>query len=286
MYLIINAINLTTTTVRTDFMYEIKSMNLRPLRNSEGFQYHNEHIALITERDPRRLGIAAEFGAYVAAFNEFDDAFKLTQKSSFTELIKDADHERDKTRTGMYFITRGMINHHDQTISSAAVRTDILFNNTYGNVNKKSYNEQTGLIINMIQDLRGKHAADVAALGLTAWVDELERRNNVVQDLVRERAGEKTDTADLVLRDARDKTEDWYRAIVKKVNALVVVEGHENYMEYIAAHNEIIHRYTQTIKTREGRSAKKKVAEAAKKEAEAKKSETVGAGTAETVKEN
>ena len=235
---------------------KINTIKLLSLRNDEHFQFNSEHIALINECGANALNIAALFDDYYAHFQEEDAALKKVEKSDYTRLIKDADHIRDGIYSGIVLVNHGNSKHYEPNVKAAATRVKILFD-TYGNLSKKPINEQTAAITNIIQDLRGKYAEDVDATGIGGWVDELERTNNIVAKLVKERADETASKVTIVLKEARADVDTAYRAIVERVGAAVIIEGQEKYETYINKLNEIIHRYMQAIKVREGRAKKK-----------------------------
>jgi hypothetical protein len=124
----------------------------------------------------------------------------------------------------------------------AADRLKILFD-TYGNVAKKPVNEESSAIYNILQDLKGKYAADIDTVGAGQWVTELETRNAAVERLVKERFDETASRCDIVLKTARTELDAAYAAIRKRVNALVEVEGAGAYEQFIKALNAVIAKY-------------------------------------------
>jgi len=122
--------------------------------------------------------------------------------------------------------------HFNIEVREAAKRLKIVFD-TYGNIAKKSLNEQTSATYNILQELEGQYATDAAKVGLTPWIAEL----------VRNRVDEGSVKVDIVLRKARIQLDEKYHAIVERINALAVVEGVENYEAFIRKLNINIAKY-------------------------------------------
>jgi len=236
---------------------KVQGMKTTNMRNDEHFQFHTEHIALINALNPQALGISQMFEEYKAFFDEEDIALKKVNKSDYTRLIKEADKIRDEVYGGIVQVNEGNTKHFNKDIKATAMRLKILFD-TYGNLSRKPLNEQTAAITNIMQDLKGKYQADINASSLNGWAAELERTNNAVAELVKERSNETASKVTIVLAQARANVDAAYRKIVERINAAVIMEGVQNYETYIKGINEIINRYTAALKVREGRAAKKR----------------------------
>ena len=102
--------------------------------------------------------------------------------------------------------------------------------------------KETGLLVNFITDLEDKYSAQVAKLGLTAFVTNLKEANERVRTLTLQRTNEKMGVTVGALKAARTATDDAYRALVKMVNALALVFGEKDYTAFIDyANTEITH---------------------------------------------
>jgi hypothetical protein len=129
---------------------------------------------------------------------------------------------------------------------------------TYKKVDKKNLIEQTAAVTNMMQELNGRYAPDVAAVGAGGWAAQLETRNNALHALIKERFDEAAARTDIVLRAARLEVDKQYRIIVERMNALVIVEGPDAYASFIRRLNVIIAKYAQYLSAGQGRRAAKK----------------------------
>ena len=214
-------------------MIKINSITLSRLRNDANFQFHTEFKELAEKQTPEALKIKPQFDDYLPLYEKVDLAFKKINKSSITEQIQDADKARDNIWKSLTEINTAALRHFDGEVQSAAKRLKIVFD-TYGNIARKSLNEQTSATYNILQDLESsKYAPDVAKVGLGEWVAELKARNTSFAELMRDRVGEGSLKVDIVLKKARAQLDEAYYAIAERVNAFVVIEGVGDYEPFI-----------------------------------------------------
>ena len=246
---------------------EIKNLTTHHLRNSAHMQFNFDVVALILEFSAARLGIAALFNVYQACVNMQDFVYKKIIKSEYTEKIKEADKKRDTVYKNIVDALKMLVRYHIAEIRDAARRLQIMVE-TFENVPQKSYDEQTGDITNILQEFRGKYAPDVELTKLTELVDELERTNKAFDELMKTRNEELSGKVTKTMQDARNETDDAYVAIRKRINALIEVEGPENYAEFVSRLNVVIDRYRLLLAKSHGK--KKETKAAAKKKEPAK----------------
>ncbi|GBU26345.1 hypothetical protein R83H12_03041 [Fibrobacteria bacterium R8-3-H12] len=222
---------------------KIDSIHLSHLRNDAHFQFHTEFKDLVASHNPETLKITPQFEAYLPLYARVDEALKKIVKSEFTAKIHEADKARDEIYLGMAETTAAALRHFNPATREAAERLKILLD-TYGNVANKPLNEETSAIYNILQELKGKYAADVSSVGIEQWVSELETRNAAFETLVKERFDETAArTTDIVMKQARAQLDDVYKGIVERINALAVVEGVAAYEAFIKTLNAVIAKY-------------------------------------------
>ena len=107
--------------------------------------------------------------------------------------------------------------------------------------------KETGLLVNFITDLEDKYSAQVAKLGLTAFVTNLKEANERVRMLTLQRTNEKMGVTVGALKSARTSSDDAYRALVKMVNALALVFGEKDYTAFIDYVNTEITHYKREV---------------------------------------
>jgi hypothetical protein len=254
---------------------KINSIDTNHMRNDAHFQFFTEFRDLAAAEGPEKLKIKPLLDAWAALYLREDEALKKIIKSEYTAKIQEADKARDEIFSGMVEITRASLKHYDETARAAAGRLKIVLD-TYKNIDKKTVNEQTSAVTNLLQELKGKYAPDTAAVGVDGWAAELETRNNALGALIRERFDESASKSDIVLKEARAQVDKQYRTIAERINALVIVEGADVYESFIRRINAIIAKYARAINTSQGRRAAKKAGADAGDEGAADSAETSG----------
>ena len=222
------------------------------LRNDAHFQFYTEFRNLVEKEEALKQKIAAQFETWLPLYEKEDIALKKIVRSAITAQIQEADRVRDEIYTGIVETNTAALKHYGEDVRSAATRLKILFD-TYGDVARKPLNEQTSAVYNILQELKGKYAADAATIGVAGWVLELEARNNAFADLMRERFDETAGRTDIVLKEARSEVDQSYFSIREKINALVIVEGVASYENFIRTLNAVIAKYTALTKPKGGK---------------------------------
>ena len=243
---------------------KVESIKLSALQNAEHFELMDEFIRIVvTFLTNSPLGLLARdiealFNAFKQTFAIEDDAYKLILKSAITRQLSQLDGVRDSDWTNLTGNVNLLLKHFNTAIADAAYRVKIEFDG-FGKIAQKGYNAETADIVNIIQSLRGKLAADVATLGLAEWVDRLEQSNLDFMTAFSERGDEQTDKNALGrMRDARLATDGDYRAIVNRINAGIEYNGPQEYEAFVGRLNTHIKYYNDTIAQRRGRAAAEK----------------------------
>ena len=222
-------------------MKEIYDINIQRMNNGAHFTFVSNILAR-AEADTAVKGKASELVSnFKVAVAAEDEALKISQKSLLTDDIAKADIDRDALYAGYKKAVEAFL---AMPIADMAQAAKVLAQhikdykiNTAGQLDK-----ETGLLVNFITDLEDKYAAQVAKLGLTAFVTNLKEANERVRTLTLQRTNEKIGITVGALKAARTASDDAYRALVKMVNALALVYGEKDYTAFIDyANTEITH---------------------------------------------
>jgi len=209
----------------------IRKIVLASLRNDLHFQFHTEFRARVLANDAEALKVKELFDAYLPLYERENMAFKKTTKSEFTEKIQKAGADRSTIYRGIKEINSISLRHFDPLTRDAASRLKTVFD-THGKLANKPISEQTSAICNMVQDFKGKYSADVAAIGVTDWVAELDARNAVFEDLVKQRDDEIAAKMPFVLRKVRADIDNVYYAIARRIDAYIELYGINGYEQF------------------------------------------------------
>ena len=227
-------------------MKEIYDINIQRMNNGAHFTFVSNILAR-AEADTTIKGKASELVSnFKAAVAAEDEALKISQKSLLTDEIAKADSDRDALYAGYKKAVEGFL---AMPIADMAQAAKILSQHIkdYKINTAEQLDKETGLLVNFISDLEDKYAAQVAKLGLTAFVTNLKEANERVRTLTLQRTNEKIGITVGALKTARTASDDAYRALVKMVNALALVFGEKDYTAFIDYVNTEITHYKREV---------------------------------------
>ena len=227
-------------------MKEIYDINIQRMNNGAHFTFVSNILAR-AEADTAVKGKAADqVNNLKAAVSTEDEALKISQKSLLTDEIAKADNDRDALYAGYKKAVEGFL---AMPIADMAQAAKILSQHIkdYKINTADQLDKETGLLVNFISDLEDKYAAQVAKLGLTAFVTNLKEANERVRTLTLQRTNEKIGITVGALKTARTASDDAYRALVKMVNALALVFGEKDYTAFIDYVNTEITHYKREV---------------------------------------
>ena len=227
-------------------MKEIYDINIQRMNNGAHFTFVSNILAR-AEADTAVKGKASELVSnFKTAVSAEDEALKISQKSLLTDEIAKADSDRDALYAGYKKAVEGFL---AMPIADMAQAAKILSQHIkdYKINTADQLDKETGLLVNFISDLEDKYAAQVAKLGLTAFVTNLKEANERVRTLTLQRTNEKIGITVGALKTARTASDDAYRALVKMVNALALVFGEKDYTPFIDYVNTEITHYKREV---------------------------------------
>ena len=227
-------------------MKEIYDINIQRMNNGAHFTFVSNILAR-AEADTAVKGKASELVSnFKAAVAAEDEALKISQKSLLTDEIAKADSDRDALYAGYKKAVEGFL---AMPIADMAQAAKILSQHIkdYKINTADQLDKETGLLVNFISDLEDKYAAQVANLGLTAFVTNLKEANERVRTLTLQRTNEKIGITVGALKTARTASDNAYRALVKMVNALALVFGEKDYSSFIDYVNTEITHYKREV---------------------------------------
>ena len=227
-------------------MKEIYDINIQRMNNGAHFTFVSNILARV-ESDTAVKGKAADqVSNFKAAVAAEDEALKISQKSLLTDDITKADSDRDALYAGYKKAVEGFL---AMPIADMAQAAKILSQHIkdYKINTADQLDKETGLLVNFITDLEDKYSAQVAKLGLTAFVTNLKEANERVRTLTLQRTNEKIGITVGALKTARTASDDAYRALIKMVNALALVFGEKDYTPFIDYVNTEITHYKREV---------------------------------------
>jgi DNA-dependent RNA polymerase auxiliary subunit epsilon len=234
---------------------KILRIRFHNLRNEEWFQLYTEFKDLVEASGASTLDIVALFATFLIFYNQADEALDLIRKSLDTDLMEEADMKRDHTYRGLADAVKSSLNHFNAAKKQAAEEVTLVIEH-FGNLAAKAPNEETAGIYNLTQMLSDEYVAQVALLGLTDWVTELQQDNEAYETLVKARNDEVVARTKFRMKTVRREAEAVYRQIVTRLEAQTVLSDSPELEDFITKLNGFLLRYENVIAIRRGISGK------------------------------
>ncbi|MDP4271695.1 MAG: DUF6261 family protein [Bacteroidota bacterium] len=238
-------------------MEQIKDFSLHSLQNEEHYKFQCDFDGLVQLYTPATLRIEAAYNLYKPVFEGEGEALNLVRKSSYTQSLSDADGVRDTTVDGLEDAIKSGLKHFNPAVREAANRLKILLD-SHGDIVRKSYDKETADITKLISELRGNYAADVATLGITDWVNELERNNNNFVEVQNSRYDEQGNKTRLRMKSVRKEVDAAYNTIIKRINSMILLKDDLgidfDFGPFVSKLNQRIDNYVNNMARRSGRN--------------------------------
>jgi len=238
-------------------MEKINSFEKSRLRIEEDFNYMTEFMSIVQD---------ISIPSIVNCFNPLNDAYiiygisikKIIASGDTIEVVK-ADERRDYVITGMLAYIVAMEQHYDESMADAARRVKIV-TKVFKNPSYRSYSEESGIIINLLEELRKDDVIGYAQqIGLEGWMDALQDAQRNFEAIMTNRdLGDIERDVEYIARQERSNTHEQYLKFVEMYNATTLVTEDEELRHPTKRINELIDRYKNLIAQRKGRAAAKK----------------------------
>lgn len=230
-------------------MKKIKTVDFSDFQNNEHGQYHSVVRDEITAETPEKLGIIKFFPSYVEDVTTELDSIEVEQGSQHTKGIGKADAFRDQLyRSFVLQIRSGLIDY-DPAVQAAAERI-IRIIDQIGDMRKEPYNKESETLTSLTNQMRNNYASDVALCSATEKLNKLIEANTSFIANFGTRTAEVAARISGDVRVARVATDADYKNIVNVINALVLLNGEDQYSSFIDKVNYQIDYYKNTISTR------------------------------------
>lgn len=227
-------------------MKEINDISLPRMNNGAHFTFVSNILTRVESDSAVKSKAADQVSNFKTAVSTEDEVLKVSQKSLLTDDIAKADYDRDALYAGYKKAVEAFL---AMPIADMAQAAKVLAQHIkdYKINTADQLDKETGLLVNFITDLENKYSAQVAKLGLTAFVTNMKEANERVRTLTLQRTNEKMGVSVGALKTARTASDNAYRALVKMVNALALVYGEKDYAPFIDYVNTEITHYKREV---------------------------------------
>ena len=186
---------------------------------------------------------------FQAALEEFDNALKDSASVPASALVIEGDERRDAAWRGLRNYAKAMTAHPEADVAAVAEEI-IAILDKYGDPTSLSYNEESGIIHNAVQDIEALSDEKRTSVAIDVWANALNTENTNFNEALKLRGEQKGARTTGIVKQTRQETDDAYRALISTVNALVEIEGEENYAAFIDSMNVHIASQKATLKLR------------------------------------
>ena len=205
-------------------MKEIVAANLNNARNAEHFQFHANVLTFATSALAVELKIETLQKTYADLFKREDDLYMQTRAYEETQAMNEKDRERDDLFIYIKQVVAAMLYSPVPEKKIAAQKIEFQMR-PYKDAASKPAAENTAQVTNCLQVLESDaNTAYITALGLTDVLPLLKQANNEFNELYVNRSDVKLGrVSNDNLKSVRSQTDEAYRAMVKAINALWLV---------------------------------------------------------------
>lgn len=236
---------------------EINSLTSSRLRNEEHYTFQLFFSQLIEKYTPLALGVITMVDNHTHLLADEHSVLDALLKNPLTTEIDTLDEVRDGLLIGLRGTVKYATYHYDETVRAAANKLMPIFEH-YGEVEKRSYPEETAAISKLVSELSGNYAALCQTVGVTGWVTPLKEANLQFDAAVNGRISDQAVKPKIQLKDLRLQIDNQYRAIVKRINAILEITPQEAHIAFANELNQYIDKTNVALAQRQGRNAKAK----------------------------
>lgn len=193
-------------------------------RNAEHFQFHANVLTFATSALAVELKIETLQKTYADLFKREDDLYMQTRAYEETQAMNEKDRERDDLFIYIKQVVAAMLYSPVPEKKIAAQKIEFQMR-PYKDAASKPAAENTAQVTNCLQVLESDaNTAYITALGLTDVLPLLKQANNEFNELYVNRSDVKLGrVSNDNLKSVRSQTDEAYRAMVKAINALWLV---------------------------------------------------------------
>lgn len=235
-------------------MRKINSLDVSRMRMEEDFGFMKlvkAELANLTTEDTK--AVAESFNA---AYTAFDEVLKTSSALPSASVAAECDYRRDRSWGNSNAYLNAMAAHPTESIALVARKAKAVFDK-YGNPTALPQTEESGVLHNLIQDLRTLTESELSTIGYEPWLADLEASEEAFLAAVKGRTEETAARTTGAAKAARTQMDAAYRSLVERVNALAVVNGSDDYAVFIDHVNALVERQRTVLKSRTSANAKK-----------------------------
>ncbi|MGN7989266.1 DUF6261 family protein [Pedobacter sp. 22226] len=225
----------------------INSIVLQTLRNGEYIQFITDALNVVSKNNPKKLNVSTQYDALLAAKDDIEKLFKISQGSLITEEIENLDKRRDDAINGINLHVQSLTYSPDPAINKYAKTLSAHLALFGPRIAIENYQTESTILRNIVNDWKNKPdlQAAVTALNLGNWLTELETANNDFNAAYAKRNEELATAPTEKLRELRNKANELYYKLRTRINSnFDINDGAEPWASTVNLLNQNISTYT------------------------------------------
>jgi hypothetical protein len=234
-------------------MKKIVTALIHYFRNDAHYEFMVVFRNLLQKFPDAIAAIAAWFQTFIDLLALEERLVNLMHKSDYTKKIEEEDRRVDRAIVGMRALIAAALHHFDGAVVEAA---QSLYNRfaAFGDMAKKTYEEETADVSLLIADLHSPAYADkVTMVGLAPWLTELEAAETGFEWLLGQRNTETAEKPQGRLKDVRREIDKVYHQMTDRISAAATMDDTNAYTQFINELNAEItyfndHRHHHALK--------------------------------------
>ncbi len=223
---------------------DIYTFSISRLRNLAHFEFHSEVKQLVNKNTAEKLNIVEAFATFTALLDKEKEGLEVIRQHKLTAQLMELDEKRDHTFSGVVANIKSFTKHFDQQKAAIAQELERALKN-YGNLSIKNYNEETAGLEKLTDEFLTNYNDELTTLGLEEWVTHLQTLNNEFKELMLSRNDDLTEKEPIHMRTVRKEIDAVYRIMVKRVEASALLNGKDDYQDFINELNGRIEYYKE-----------------------------------------
>jgi hypothetical protein len=207
------------------------------LRNEAHYQFFNLFRDLLIVFPSIMSLIIEFFDRLIILLDKESQLVDAMRSSEISKQLADADDRVDRIIVGINSNINAGLHHFDQQMVEAATSLHERMK-VFGNIESKSYEEESAAVKLLISDLNGPYSGQVDTLRIREWIDELSLAEDDFERLFKLRNTERADKPDFKLKEIRKEIDVVYQQIVEHIAAKALVNPSGEYDSFIRELNK------------------------------------------------
>ena len=232
---------------------ETKDMKLSRLQNMEHFQFAS-HVAALCDEANIEL-VNAVLDPLKQAIEQEDKALNLPRQEEGTKELEQLDRARDQAYRALQLLTELHLHDDDSATQTAAQRISEVLSR-YPKVIQSEYDKESGMIKNLLTDLKAPAmAAHLTKVSAAPYLERLEKANKAFDQRYRSRLAAAIPTGTYDIKALRAATDKALQAITRRLDSLDDLQPTlAKLPELIAHYNALVDKRRATLAHRAGTS--------------------------------